>query len=210
MPRLHDDAAPPEFSVPPSRFDALFAEKSDPWDLAVKWHDRRKFAVTTAVLPRERYRRCFEPGCANGDLTLLLAQRCDEVLAVDCAAQAVDQARLKVADHPHVRVEVAILPQQAPAGQFDLVVVSELLYYMSADDRDVTVKMAFDVLESGGDLVAVHWRSSDRCYGYDGYNAHSAIRRICGTDPLLHLDDENFLLDVFRKPPTPGGGERST
>jgi len=50
-------------------FDGLYMAKDDPWDLATKWHDRRKYAVTVASLPAEHYRRCYEPGASIGHLT---------------------------------------------------------------------------------------------------------------------------------------------
>ena len=50
---------------------------------ARRWYERRKRARSLAALPQERYRRGFEPGCAVGALTVGLAGRCDELLAVD-------------------------------------------------------------------------------------------------------------------------------
>lgn len=197
--RSPDDAGAPEVSVPPARWDALFAKNPDPWNLASNWYDQRKFGVTLATLPRQRYRRCFEPGCANGDLTLLLAERCEELVATDCAVQAVGQARARLSGHQHVTVETAVLPGDAPDGTFDLVVLSEVLYYMSADDRDATVRLALDRLEPDGDLVLVHWRSRRRL-GYDGHNIQSAVRSQVGHDPIIRLDDQKFLLEIYRKP----------
>src|SRR3989442_1432643 len=112
----------------------MYMAKDDPWDLATKWHDRRKYAVTVASLPREHYRRCYEPGASIGHLTRLLAERCDEVLATDAIEAAVVQGREVVADRPNVRFERATLPADLPDGTFDLVVVGDLLYYLSAGD----------------------------------------------------------------------------
>src|SRR3954449_9921542 len=75
--RAQGDARPPQVSVPLDHFIGMYEAKTDPWDTATKWHDRRKYAVTVAGLPRERYRRCYEPGCSVGLLTRLLAPRCD-------------------------------------------------------------------------------------------------------------------------------------
>ena len=79
-------------SAPVSRFTELYADGADPWR-ADSWYERRKRAVVLASLPRERYRRAFEPGCGTGELTLELAARCGAVLASDPVAEAVRRAR---------------------------------------------------------------------------------------------------------------------
>ncbi|MPQ96921.1 methyltransferase domain-containing protein [Modestobacter sp. I12A-02628] len=196
--RSPEDVPAPAQSVSQEWFTSLFADKADPWDLATKWHDRRKFGVTVASLPRQRYRSGFEPGCANGELTRLLAPRCAALLAVDFVESAVEAASEATRDLPHVRVQHARLPEDLPAERFDLVVVSELLYYLSAADMAVLVDGLVDRLEPGGDLVAVHCRD-DRRRVYDGANVHAALRRPRTLEPLVHYEDEAFVLDVSRR-----------
>jgi trans-aconitate methyltransferase len=179
-------------------FDGLYDAKDDPWDLATKWHDRRKYAVTVASLPREHYRRCYEPGASIGLLTRLLASRCAEVLAVDCVDSAVAQAREVVRDLPNVQVERAILPAELPAGTFDLIVVGDLLYYLSAEDLAATVDGLLARLEPGGDLVSVHFRDRENGGSYDGFNAHEMLGSRPGLTPITHHSDEWFLLDIWR------------
>jgi predicted TPR repeat methyltransferase len=197
--RAQGDAQPPAATVSLDYFDGLYLAKDDPWDLATKWHDRRKYAVTVASLPRERYRRCYEPGASIGLLTRLLAERCDEVLATDAIESAVEQAREVVKDLPNVRVERATLPAEPPEGSFDLIVVGDLLYYLSADDLAATADRLLEHLEPGGDLVSVHFRDRENGGNYDGFNAHEALGRRPGLTPVVHHSDEWFLLDVWRR-----------
>jgi trans-aconitate methyltransferase len=197
--RAQGDAQPPAASVSLDHFEGLYLAKDDPWDLATKWHDQRKYAVTVASLPREHYRRCYEPGASIGLLTRLLAARCDEVLAVDAVESAVEQAREVVRDLPNVRVERALLPAQQPDGSFDLIVVGDLLYYLSADDLTATLDGLLEHLEPGGDLVSVHFRDRENGGSYDGFNAHEALAGLDGLTPIVHHSDEWFLLDVWRR-----------
>jgi trans-aconitate methyltransferase len=197
--RTQGDARAPEKSVSVDHFDGMYMAKDDPWDLATKWHDRRKYAVTVASLPREHYRRCYEPGASVGWLTRLLAARCDEVLATDAIESAVTQGREIVRDLPNVAFERATLPAEMPEGAFDLVVIGDLLYYLSADDMTATIDGLLERLEPGGDLVSVHFRDRENGGNYDGFNAHSALARRPGLTHEVHHDDEWFLLDVFRK-----------
>jgi SAM-dependent methyltransferase len=197
--RAPGDAEPPVVSVSDEHFENLYLAKDDPWDNATKWSDLRKYAVTVASLPRERYRRGYEPGCAVGVLTRMLAGRCDELLAVDSVPAAVAQARAAVHDLRHVRVEVASVPRDLPDGTFDLVVIGDLLYYLSAADQAALLDGVIDRLEPGSDLVCVHFRDRGDGGGYDGFNAHAALTARPGLDHLVHHDDEWFVLDVLRR-----------
>ena len=197
--RVGDDADPPESSVSLDYFTGLYLAKDDPWDLATKWHDQRKYAVTVASLPRPRYRRAYEPGCSIGLLTRMLAPRCDELLAVDCVDAAVAQTRDEVREFPHVRAELAMLPADLPDATFDLIVVGDLLYYLSAGDLAALLDGLVQRLEPGGDLVAVHFRDRENSGNYDGFNAHETLSRRPELRPAVHHDDEWFLLDVLRR-----------
>ena len=49
-----------------SYFADMYAGDDDPWGFDDRWYERRKYALTVAMLPDPRYRRALEPGCANG------------------------------------------------------------------------------------------------------------------------------------------------
>jgi predicted TPR repeat methyltransferase len=177
----------------------MYLAKTDPWDVATSWHNRRKYAVTMASLPRERYRRAYEPGCSIGLLTRLLAARCDEILAVDCVDEAVETAREQVREFPHVRVAAAMLPAGLPDATFDLVVVGDLLYYLSAGDLETLLDGLVQRLEPGGDIVSVHFRDQQTGGNYDGFQVHAALADHPGLERRVHHEDEWFLLDVLRR-----------
>jgi SAM-dependent methyltransferase len=196
VPRTQGDAEPPQVSTSEEHFTGMYLAKDDPWDNAGKWSDQRKYAVMLASMRQPRYRRAYEPGCAVGVFTRMLATRCDEVLAVDCVDEAVLQARAAVADHPHVRVAKALLPQQLPDGAFDLIVIGDLLYYLSAADLEALLAGLVDRLEPGGDLVAAHFRDRE-AGGYDGFNVHAGLVRRTGLEIRVHHEDEWFVVDVL-------------
>ncbi|WP_199510691.1 class I SAM-dependent methyltransferase [Nucisporomicrobium flavum] len=198
MTRAQGDAQPPQASISEDHFVNLYLAKDDPWDVATKWHDQRKYAVTMASLPRERYRRCYEPGCSIGLLTRMLAERCDEVLAVDCVESAVQQAAEVNRDLANVRVATAMLPAELPEGTFDLVVIGDLLYYLSGDDLTALLDGLIQRLEPGGDLAAVHFRDRQDGGNYDGFNVHQALAGRPELDRVVRHEDEWFVLDVFR------------
>ncbi len=199
MTRAEGDATPPETSVSVDYFTGLYLAKDDPWDVTDKWHNRRKYAVTLASLPRERYRSCYEPGASIGLFTRRLAERCDAVLAVDSVAEAVQQARANTQDLSNVRVERAEVPADLPDGLFDLIVVGDLLYYLSAADLATFVDGMAQRLEDGGDLVSLHFRDRENPGGYDGFHVHATLAAAPGLQRVVRHEDEWFVLDVFRK-----------
>lgn len=199
MPRTLGDAQPPDESFSLDHFVNLYLAKDDPWDNAFKWSDQRKYAVTMASLPRERYRRAYEPGCAVGVLTRHLAARCDTLLATDAVPAAVAAARAAVPDLPNVAVDVAVLPADLPDGTFDLIVVGDLLYYLSAADLTATVEGLVSRLEPGGDFAAVHFRDRENGGNFDGFNAHAALLAHPALEPVVHHEDDWFLLDILRR-----------
>ncbi len=199
MTRTQGDAQPPAATVSDEHFLGMYLAKDDPWDLATKWHDRRKYAVTMASLPRERYARGYEPGCSIGLLTAMLAPRCDDLLAVDCVDAAVEQTRAAVREFPQVRVAAAMLPAELPDETFDLIVIGDLLYYLSAADLDALLDGLVERLEPGGDILAVHFRDRENGGNYDGFNVHEALGARPGLDRIVHHSDDWFLLDVWRR-----------
>ena len=106
-----------------------------------------------------------------------------------------------VRDLPNVRVERAILPAELPDGTFDLIVIGDLLYYLSAEDLAATVDGLLARLEPGGDLVSVHFRDRENGGSYDGFNAHGPLGGRPGLTSVVHHSDEWFLLDVWRAEP---------
>ncbi|MEO6885008.1 MAG: SAM-dependent methyltransferase [Jatrophihabitantaceae bacterium] len=184
-------------SLPAEYFNNLYADSDDPWQISTGWYEQRKRALVMASLPREHYRLGFEPGCSNGDLTVLLADRCDRFVAWDVAEAAVARARQRSANQPSVEIRRGALPDDWPAEQADLIVLSETGYYLDATDLECAIDRAADLLVPGGTLVAVHWRHPATDYPLRGDQVHEHIG---AHDALAHLGgyhDADFLLDIW-------------
>ena len=146
-----------ETSLPAAYFDDLYARDADPWRFASSDYERDKYAATLAALPRAKYCSVLEIGCSIGVLTRQLAARAEALCAVDLAAQALDHAGRRCADLGHVRFELASVPTQWPDGLFDLIVLSEVVYYLDRNDLAALVARVRACLAPGGDIVLVHW-----------------------------------------------------
>jgi predicted TPR repeat methyltransferase len=138
-------------------FEDLYAEDPDPWRFATSAYEREKYAATLAALPKSRYARALEVGCAIGVLTRSLGARCDNLLATDIAEEPLRAARRRCADLPGVRFARAAAPVDWPDGAFDLIVLSEVVYYLDRADTEHLAARVRDSLAGRGDLLLVHW-----------------------------------------------------
>lgn len=177
-------------------FDRLYAASEDPWGFSTRWYEARKYALTMAALPRARYRRAFEPGCSIGVLSALLASRCDQLVASDPSEAALAAAASRVPEH--VELVRAAVPRQWPAGEFDLVVCSEVGYYLAATDLERLTTRIASSLTPDGHVVAVHWRPQVSDYPGNGELVHRRFTEVFTR--LAHYEDEFVLLDVLGGP----------
>lgn len=179
-------------------FAAMYGDDPDPWGFDTRWYEARKFALTMASLPNRRYRRAVEAGCANGALTERLAERCDRLHAFDLYEPALDRARRRLSGHRHVELRLDGLPGGWPDRAGDLVVWSEVAYYLDLDELADALDGAGRWLQVGGDLVAVHYRRPTN-YPITADAVHAAIDACGWLAPRCSLDDPWFRLDVWRR-----------
>jgi integrase len=134
--------------------------------------------VTLACLPAARFAHGFEPGCANGELSAELATRCDRLLVCDGSRRAVELAQARLAAWPQVRVVQAQLPGDWPDATFDLIVISELGYFLDAQRLDALADHARACPRPGGALLACHWRRPIQGCEFTGDAVHARLAQL--------------------------------
>ncbi len=188
-----------ERSIPPDYFEALYAGDPDPWRFASSAYERDKYAATMAALPRARYAAALEIGCSIGVLTRRLAERCDALLAVDVAAAALAEARERCADRANARFECRRMPGDWPPGRFDLVLLSEVVYYLDRADVGLLARHVA-AAAPGGDVVLVHWLGETH-YPLTGDEAAETFIAALGAATVVSAQREaEYRLDVLRLP----------
>jgi predicted O-methyltransferase YrrM len=186
--------------LPDAYFDRMYAGTEDPWELSTRWYEQRKYAITLALLPRRRYRHAFEPGCSIGILTELLALRCDQVTAVDVADVAIRTADVRLRDagfRGQVTLARASLDDAWPPGPFDLLVLSEVAYYLKADALATVLRRECPRLPPGATVVAAHWRHAVADYPLTGDQAHAIIADTPGLMTQGCYRDRDVVIEVF-------------
>jgi protein-L-isoaspartate O-methyltransferase len=127
-----------------------------------RWYEKRKYAITLAMLPRPSYRHALELGCSVGVLTEALAARCDHVTATDIVQTALRETdgRLRAAGRrQHVTLQRAAsiggLISQSSTAVCRWVVAIEACPSSTSSADPLRISGGQVVVQSGG--AKAHW-----------------------------------------------------
>lgn len=195
-----DATSAPNMPTDADYFRGLYAQGDDPWGYRTRWYEQRKRAITAACLPDRRYAQGFEPGCAGGDLAAELAPRCERYLAADLDPTAVAAATRRLAPMPQVQVRQLQLPEGWPHDlRADLVVLSELGYYLGAEGLAAVTRHTLASLAEGGVVLACHWRHPIEGCAMDGDAVQQALHEALGLQRLVQHLEPDFNLQVWSR-----------
>lgn len=193
----------PDYSLPTTYFDDVYRANNDPWAFETSPYERDKYGATLEALSKKRYTSAFEIGCSIGVLSEMLAQRCDRLLSVDASELPLEAARKRLKPYPQVTVRQMSIPDTFPDEQFDLILLSEVGYYLVLDDLKQLRQQLLDHLTLGGQLLLVHWTPFVPDYPLTGDQVHEQFLNIANEGKLLtHLlgqRAETYRLDLFQK-----------
>jgi SAM-dependent methyltransferase len=187
-------------TLKPEYFDSIYAADPDPWNFADSPYEQGKYAITLNAMPKPRYRSALEVGCSIGVLTRSLALRCDAVVAIDAARTPLVEARRRCADLPGVRFEQMFVPEQWPDGVFELILLSEVVYYLSREDVGRLAARVTRSLPAGGSVLLVHW-TGPTDYPLSGDEAVALFIERVGSTCVVERSDRyrRFRLDVLSR-----------
>ncbi len=189
----------PKNTLPPSYFEDMYRQDPDPWDFETSEYESLKYQTTIDSLPKNKYTNAFEIGGSIGVLTALLARRCDSLLSIDVSQTAQQKAIARCQDLPQVRFKIASVPQDYPDEMFDLILLSEVGYYLSWDDLKKTQQLTLGHLEVGGHLLLVHWTLYAKDYPLTGDEVHDSFLQLDRLKHLKGLRKERYRLDLFER-----------
>ena len=183
-------------------FEALYQADADPWQVRSSFYEARKLDLVLACLSRPTYAAAWDPSCGVGELAARLASRADRVLASDASAQAVQLTRRRCRSAANVTALHLALPDPPPAdvGPFDLIVLSEFVYYLTDAQRAMALSAVRDMAAERAEVVAVHWRH----HPSDAYLSGELVQdeivtrfKEWGGQHVIQHDDREFIIDVI-------------
>lgn len=178
-------------------FERLHSAREDPWRVRSSDYERRKRDLTVSMLPARRFARAFEPGCSIGELSAALAPHCESLICQDLSTTAVRQARERLAAYPQVQVRQGSVPGDWPEGDFDLIVLSEIGYFLSPLSLDAVLRRTRMTLRPGGYVVLCHWVHPIEGWELDGRDVHLRAGELLDLPIHARHADEDVLLEVF-------------
>lgn len=148
-----------------THFDQIYSQKADPWNYQLEIQQERyrsALQFLDEIPPHKKAMRALEIGCSEGRFTQLLAARCDSLLALDISAIALDRAKERCADLPHVKFHEWNLSKDPSPGVFDLVTVMDVLeYYYSPSALRAARDKIVELIAPGGYLLVTTSKARD-------------------------------------------------
>jgi peptidoglycan/xylan/chitin deacetylase (PgdA/CDA1 family)/SAM-dependent methyltransferase len=203
LPPVVPAAAP----APEQAWDMVFVEE-DPWGYDSAY-EQTKYAHTLELLPDGPIDRVLELACAEGHFTLQLAPRVSRLLATDISTVALARAERRCRGCGNVDYRQLDLIRDPLPGEFDLIVCSEVLYFL----KDLPAvwwlgrKLARH-LPRGGHLLTAHAKVTgdgaagaafDWPVGFGARRIGRALGRVPELELVRELETELYLVQLFRR-----------
>ncbi len=180
-----------------AHFDELYESSADPWNYASSAYEHEKYAATLAAAGPGPHARALEVGCSIGIFTERLAPSCAELVALDFSTRALELARARLAGLANVELIHGSFPEQVPAGEWDLIVCSEVLYYLDPPAFAQALGWLRTRLEHGARVVAVSWRGVGTSEPLRGDDVHDLLAVELAELHTLQTRTTGYRLDRF-------------
>ena len=184
-------------------FDDVYAANEDPWNFETSEYEKAKYQATLSALTKDRYENVFEIGCSVGVLTKMLTEKCESILAIDISDKPLQIARRRLEGNDSVEFRKMSVPAEFPEQSFDLIVLSEVGYYLSIEDLQLLQQKLFSHLRSDGQLLLVHWTPLVHDYPLTGDQVHESFQAFADEGNqmtnLVSLREDKYRLDLLQK-----------
>jgi cyclopropane fatty-acyl-phospholipid synthase-like methyltransferase len=178
-------------------FEERYRSDPDPWGYLSSEYERAKYAATLSACGPGPFASALELGGSIGVFSAQLAPHATSLTTIDAAPTAVLMARRRLAPFPQARVLLGTIPDDLPDGPVDLVVASEILYYLSFGAVEQTLARLHQTMRPGARLVAMHWRPGGPERPLDARTVHDLVLAQGWLAPIAQADTDDYLLDVL-------------
>ncbi len=179
-------------------FDSMLDDGvRDPWRLDSSEYEMRRLALTLACLGRPRYARVLEIGCSTGQLSAQLSDRADHVIGMDASQPALDVARART---DAVEWLLGAAPADIPDSEFDLVVLSEITYFLDGPELLATLRAVRRRLRPRGEVLIANWSAPTENIPLDGPTAHAQAAAVFDLPLRARYHDTDLTIQVWGEP----------
>ncbi|MCB5191835.1 nodulation S family protein [Methylobacillus arboreus] len=178
----------------------MYAASDDPYGLKSRWYEQRKIDILLASLPNRHYKNAYEPGAGVAELSKKLAARCDFLTISDSSQRAVKIAEHNLVALTNIKVAKHILPQDWPdpdINSYDLIVLSEVLYFLPEVDLRVVVNKVIKSLSAEGQIVICHWKPAFSQRTVSTSFISQLFQDISILNVLARHEEDDFLLEIY-------------
>jgi SAM-dependent methyltransferase len=180
-------------------FEERYRREGDPWGYTSREYERAKYEATLRACGEGPFASGLELGASIGVFSALLAPRCRSLVTIDASPTAVAAARRRLGGREAVTTILGAVPADIPRRDYDLVVASEILYYLTPADLAATLEVVRAGTQRGARLVAVHWRPPGPERPLTATEVHDRLRRLPWLEAVETDGTGDYLLDVLER-----------
>ena len=161
-------------------FEARYRSEADPWEVFSKQDELAKCEAVVAAAKRGNTTDVLELGSGIGGHSAALCAIAKRLDCIEATPTGVARTREQLAGYANARVYQKTLPTTLPRSSYSTIVISELLYYLSAPDMAEVARNVVAALQRDGQLIlAHHWDHFDDAR-QSGANIHDDFIRRAG------------------------------
>lgn len=158
-------------------FDEKFRDDGDPWSTFTDADEAAKRRAILHAMGAGPWGRVLELGAGNGSNSAAIAPRALRLDATEATATGTALVADAIAGTTRARALRLAVPAPLPRARYDIVVVAELLYYLSPRDMAKTARDVASALRPGGRLVLAHHRVDFHDFAQHAHGIHARFLR---------------------------------
>lgn len=157
-------------------FEATFAADPDPWQTFANRDEALKRTAILHAMGVGPWGRVLEIAAGNGSNSAAIAPRALRLDATEATTAGTRLVRQAIAARgKRARAVRLAVPGRFPRQRYDIVVVAELLYYLSPAAMQATARDVANVLRPGSTLVLAHHRIDFHDFAQHARHLHRAF-----------------------------------
>ncbi|MGN7161289.1 class I SAM-dependent methyltransferase [Sphingomonas sp. SAFR-052] len=163
-------------------FERTFAADPDPWQTFCNRDEAVKRGAILHAIGAGPWGRVLELAAGNGSNSFAIAPRALRLDATEATGTGTALVGKALAGKPRARAIRLAVPARLPRTTYDVVVVAELLYYLTPDAMRRTARDVAAALRPGGRLVLAHHRIDFHDFAQHAAPLHARFLRATGRD----------------------------